>query len=243
MATITTWFTLGTLGMALGTAVLAYGSRFVPESNRRRYAVVVSIPGIAVVAYLVMALGVGAVRTNGAVVYVPRYVDWLLTTPLNVLFLGLLAGVDRETLTRLVGLQVLTIAFGLAGAVVGGIGGYLAFLAGSAAFAGVVWLLYRDVAASAAGSLGEIEYGIYRTLRNFVVVLWLVYPVIWLLASTGIGLMDVETTTLVVTYLDVVTKVGFGLIALHGELLGRGLDAEVAAGAVADEAAAVSADD
>jgi sensory rhodopsin len=48
-----------------------------------------------------------------------------------------------------------------------------------------------------------------------VVVLWSVYPVVWVLGASGIGLMDVETATLVIVYLDVVTKVGFGVIALH----------------------------
>lgn len=48
-----------------------------------------------------------------------------------------------------------------------------------------------------------------------VVVLRSVYPVVWLLAEVGIGLMDVETAALVIVYLDVVTKGGFGAIALQ----------------------------
>ena len=43
----------------------------------------------------------------------------------------------------------------------------------------------------------------------------LVYPVIWLLGSAGLGIMDLETGALVVTYIDVVSKVGFGLIAIN----------------------------
>ncbi len=47
--------------------------------------------------------------------YVVRYVDWLLTTPLNVWFLALLAGASREDTVKLVVLQALTIVFGFAG--------------------------------------------------------------------------------------------------------------------------------
>ena len=215
MTTITTWFTLGLLGELLGTALLAYGYTLVPESTRKRYLLLVAIPGIAIVAYALLTLGIGAVDGGGHTVYVVRYVDWLLTTPINVLYLGLLAHANRETIGKLVGLQALTIVFGFAGAMASGALSYALFAAGAVAFAGVVYLLYGDVADSAVATLSDVEASLYRTLRNFVVVLWSVYPVVWLLGAAGVGLMDVETASLVIVYLDVVTKVGFGTIALH----------------------------
>ena len=218
MSTITTWFTLGLLGELLGTALLAYGYRLVPEATRKRYLLLIAIPGIAIVAYLLLVLDVGAIDGGGHTVYVVRYVDWLLTTPINVLYLALLAQASRETTGKLVGLQALTIVFGFAGAVTSGAIAYALFALGAAAFAGVVYLLYNDVADAAVASLSDVEVSLYRTLRNFVVVLWSVYPVVWLLGAAGVGLMDVETASLVIVYLDVVTKVGFGVIALHAWL-------------------------
>jgi len=216
MTTITTWFTLGLLGELLGTVVLAYGYTLVPEATRKRYLLLVSIPGIAIVAYALLVLGVGELDGGGHSVYAVRYVDWLLTTPINVLYLALLANATRETTGKLVGLQALTIVFGFAGAMLSGAVAYAAFALGAACFVGVVYLLYNDVAASARAELSEVEVSLYRSLRNFVVVLWSVYPVVWLLGASGIGLMDVETASLVIVYLDVVTKVGFGIIALQG---------------------------
>ncbi|GCF12929.1 sensory rhodopsin-2 [Haloarcula mannanilytica] len=214
MATITTWFTLGLLGELLGTAVLAYGYTLVPEETRKRYLLLVAIPGIAIVAYALMAMGFGSIQTEGHAVYVIRYVDWLLTTPINVLFLALLAGASRQDTVKLVVLQALTIVFGFAGAVTPSPVSYGLFAVGAALFGGVIYLLYRNVAAAAESTLSDVEMSLYRTLRNFVVVLWLVYPVVWLVGAPGLGLMDVETASLVIVYLDVVTKVGFGLIAL-----------------------------
>jgi sensory rhodopsin len=214
MATITTWFTLGLLGELLGTAVLAYGYTLVPEETRKRYLLLIAIPGIAIVAYALMTLGFGAIQSEGHAVYVIRYVDWLLTTPLNVLFLALLAGANRQDTVKLVVLQALTIVFGFAGAVTPSPVSYALFAVGATLFGGVIYLLYRNIAAAAASNLSDVEMSLYRTLRNFVVVLWLVYPVVWLLGVPGLGLLDVETASLVVVYLDVVTKVGFGLIAL-----------------------------
>ena len=101
MPTITTWFALGAVGMALGTLALASGFRVVPEENRPRYAILVAVPLIAVGAYALMALGISGVRTGtGSTVYALRYVDWLLTTPLHVLYLGLLAGAAISPIAR-----------------------------------------------------------------------------------------------------------------------------------------------
>jgi sensory rhodopsin len=223
---IGTWFTLGTIGMFVGTAILAYGFRLVPAERRKRYAVLVSIPGIAIFAYALMALGIGGIEVGGQTVWAPRYVDWLLTTPLNVLFLGLFAGADRETIGQLVGLQTLTIVFGMAGALTDGLIAWGLFALGAASFAGVGYLLYGAISDAARGSLSEVGFGLYETLRNFVVVLWGIYPIIWILGQTGVGLMDLETTTMVVAYLDVVTKVGFGLLALSGEVTIEQLDTD-----------------
>ncbi|MFU1782365.1 sensory rhodopsin II [Haloarcula japonica] len=214
MATITTWFTLGLLGELLGTAVLAYGYTLVPEETRKRYLLLIAIPGIAIVAYALMALGFGSIQSEGHTVYVIRYADWLLTTPLNVWFLALLAGASRQDTVKLVVLQALTIVFGFAGAVTPSPISYALFAVGAALFGGVIYLLYRNIAVAAKSTLSDIEISLYRTLRNFVIVLWMVYPVVWLLGAAGLGLMDVETATLVIVYLDVVTKVGFGVIAL-----------------------------
>ncbi|WP_136687994.1 bacteriorhodopsin [Halorhabdus amylolytica] len=213
---ITLWFTLGTLGMALGSVGLAYGFVVLPREWYRTYADVVIVTLIATVAYGLMALGIGEIGAGGgATVFVPRYVDWLLTTPLHVLFIAVIAGAGRRLTGAAVGLQAATIALGFLGAVFATPLKELFFLAGSLAFVGVVYLLIYQ-AADSADELSVVQAGLYRKLRNFVIVLWLVYPVIWLLAPTGYGLMDAETSSLVITYIDVVAKVGFGLIALNG---------------------------
>ncbi|WP_135661743.1 bacteriorhodopsin [Halorhabdus rudnickae] len=213
---ITLWFTLGTLGMALGSIGLAYGFVVLPREWYRTYADVVIVTLIATVAYGLMALGIGALDASaGTAVFIPRYVDWLLTTPLHVLFIAVIAGASRRVIGAAVGLQAATIVFGFIGALLATPLKEIFFLAGSLAFVGVVYLLVVE-ASDSAEDLSVVQAGLYRKLRNFVIVLWLVYPIIWVLAPTGYGLMDAETSSLVITYIDVVAKVGFGLIALNG---------------------------
>jgi len=214
--TITTWFALGTAGMALGTLLLAWGYTQLTEEHRFEFLDLIAVTGIAAVAYGLMALDVGAITSaRGATLYIPRYVDWLLTTPLHVIYLGWIAGADRQTIGTMAALQAATIVFGFFGGIVSAPVNFALFALGSLAFAGVVLLLFREVVTEAR-KREDRRLALFRTLRNFVVVLWLIYPVIWLLGGTGFGVMDTETTSLVVTYIDVVAKVGFGLIAFSG---------------------------
>lgn len=213
---LTTWFVLGTAGMAFGTVALAWGYLQIPREPRRDYLTVIAVPLIATVAYGLMALDLGGVTSaRGQVLYVPRYVDWLLTTPLHVAYLGLLVGAGKQAIGKLVGLMGATIVLGFAGGMVTAPLSLVLFAAGTLTFVGVVYLLYRDVDAVARERDDQL-LSLYQKLRTFVVVLWFVYPVIWLLSGPGYVLMDTETASLVVTYIDVVAKVGFGLIAVNG---------------------------
>jgi sensory rhodopsin len=215
MVEITLWYTIGAAGMALGTIMLAYGLRLLPGERRRPFLLVVSVPAIAAVAYALLTLEIGWLTgADGTSVFLPRYVDWMVTTPIHVAFMALLVGASRSLIARVAGLQALTIAFGLAGAYLSAPLSYGAFALGALTFAGVVYYFYRDLD-GLAGQQSDHVASLFRKLRSFVVVLWLIYPVIWLLAPAGVGLMDAETTALVVSYIDVVAKVGFGLIALN----------------------------
>jgi sensory rhodopsin len=218
MTDVTTWLMLCAVGMALGTLVLLAGMRLVPAANRRRYGILVAVPLIAVVAYGLMSQDISAIETaRGESVFALRYVDWLLTTPLHVLYLGLLAGATMGVIARAIGLMAATIVLGFLGAILAPPLKWLLFIAGSVAFLGVVYYAFYDFDESAQAG-DDTTLALYRKLRAFVVVLWLIYPVIWMVAPVGFGFMNLETTALVVSYIDVVAKVGFGLIALSGQL-------------------------
>jgi len=91
----------------------------------------------------------------------------------------------------------------------------------------VIYYAFRRFDAAATGQ-DDATIAVFRKLRAFVVVLWLIYPVIWVFAPAGVGLLNLTTTALVVSYLDIVAKVGFGLIALSGQLTSRAVTSESA---------------
>ncbi|MFB6093224.1 MAG: bacteriorhodopsin [Haloquadratum sp.] len=212
--TTTLWLWVGAVGMAAGSAPTAY-RLLTGDENRTFNAVLLGVTGVAAVAYLVMALGYGKVQAAGTTVELIRYADWLVTTPLMVLYLGLLSEPGRRVLGTLVGVDVVVVLAGVAASLTAGIVQYLLFGVGLAAYLVLVGLLVRTLPRRASFTSATAESS-FVTLRNLTVIVWTLYPVVWLLAPTGVGLLLPETQALVFTYLDLVSKVGFVAVAVRG---------------------------
>ncbi|OYR38570.1 sensory rhodopsin-2 [Halorubrum sp. Ib24] len=236
IADTTIWAWLGVLAMGAGTVPPLWawltGSSETGESHARYYATLTGVTGVAALAYLAMALGFGVLSTPGGDLEVARYVDWLITTPLLILYLGLLARPSRRLLAGLIAVDVVIIAGGTAAVVTAGTLSWALFGVAAAAYAALVYGLLAALPRSASAE-GDRVRAVFGTLRNITVVLWTLYPVVWVLAPTGLGLLTGSTEMLVFVYLDVVSKVGFVVVAVAGaDALdrlgaGSGLDAGV----------------
>ena len=216
------WLWIGTAGMTLGTLYfVARGWGVEDEEQQRFYVITIFITAIASVAYFAMATGFGLtqVTVNGQVldIYWGRYADWLFTTPLLLLDLALLARASKNTIYTLVGLDVLMIGTGVVGA-----------LASTSATIRIVWwaistvfllfLLYfliRTLGEAAARQTPEVRK-LTSTLRNMLIVLWLAYPIVWILGTEGtIGIIPLYWETAAFMVLDLTAKVGFGFVLLR----------------------------
>lgn len=229
------WAWLGVLAMGAGTVppLWNWAVRSPPtgESHARYYAILAGVTGVAALAYLAMALGVGTVTTAGGDLPIARYLDWLITTPLLLLYLGLLARPSSRLLAGLIAIDAVIIVGGIAAAVTTGTLSWALFGVAAAAYAALVYGLLAALPRSASAE-GDRVRAVFGTLRNITVVLWTLYPVVWMLAPTGFGLLTASTEMLVFVYLDVVSKVGFvvvavaGADALDGLGAGSGLDGD-----------------
>ncbi|MGQ3328487.1 MULTISPECIES: bacteriorhodopsin [Halorubrum] len=219
------WLWIGTLGMLLG--MVYFIARGWGETDRRRqefYIVTIFITAIAFVNYLAMALGFGltTVTLGGEElpIYWARYTDWLFTTPLLLIDLGLLAGATRNQLASLVGLDVLMIATGAiatlstSAAVLSAGGTRLVWWGVSTGFLLVLlYMLYGSLDEKASELSGSAA-STFSTLRTLIVVVWLVYPVWWILGTEGLQIISLNVETAGFMVLDLVAKVGFGFILL-----------------------------
>ncbi|WP_276273057.1 bacteriorhodopsin [Haloarcula litorea] len=221
------WLWLGTAGMFLG--MLYFIGRGWGETDERRqkfYIATILITAIAFVNYLAMALGFGLTLVElpndpEAPIYWARYTDWLFTTPLLLYDLGLLAGADRNTIATLVSLDVLMIGTGVvatlsAGNTVLSVGATrLVWWGISTAFLLVLLYFLFSSLSGRVSDLPSDTQSTFKTLRNLVTVVWLIYPVWWLVGTEGIGLVSIGIETAGFMVIDLVAKVGFGFILLQ----------------------------
>ena len=237
------WLWIGTAGMFLG--MLYFISKGWGEQNERKqefFIVTIFITAIAFVNYLAMALGFGVtmVQVGGEAlpIYWARYTDWFFTTPLLLLDLGLLAGATRNELTTLVGLDAAMIGTGVlatltgdwAQGALGVVTQRLIWWGVSTAFLLVLlYFLFGSLTAKAQQIGGSLESK-FTTLRNLIVVIWLVYPVWWLIGTEGLAAVGLGVETAGFMVLDLTAKVGFGIILLSSrEVLDQAAEAATAA--------------
>jgi len=208
------WAAVGAVVLGLGTIPSVYFA-LRDERNQKYYAVLAAITGIASVAYALTSFGIGSIPLDGATFYTPRYVDWLLTTPLLILYLTMLCKPGKQLYALLIGIDVALIGLGIVAIFTEGVLSLTLFGLGTAAYVALAYLLVSELPDRASFASERVGI-VFAKLRNVTVVLWTLYPVVWLLAPVGFGLMTPGTEMMVIVYLDIITKVGFAILAIMG---------------------------
>jgi len=208
------------------------------------YVITIFIAAIAFVNYLSMALGFGltTIEIGGEerAIYWARYTDWFFTTPLLLLDLALLANAARTEIWTLIGLDAAMIGTGAvatlneSAAVLGAGGNRLVWWGVSTGFLLVlVYFLYGTLSARAS-ELSSQERSTFTTLRNIITVVWLIYPVWWIVGTEGLGIIGLGIETAGFMVLDLTAKIGFGFILLSGRDAVAGSTAEAGTAAAGD---------
>jgi len=204
MEPITIVYAIGTVGMLFG---IPPALKLIGKDTELNFNYVIAIPGLAALMYLFMALGVGWTTFQGYQVPLPRYVDWLLTTPLLVGYTAYVAGLGRKGIQVMVLTDVLMIGLGIVAIVLEPPGQWIAFGLASVCHLGLLGGLYGPVRRS-AWKQTPTRRRLGRLLLNYIGLLWLTYPVVWLF---GPGLQMVTPTgiAVIIAYIDIVGKVPF----------------------------------
>ena len=233
---------IGTIGMALGTVYfLAKGWSVDDPREQEYYIVTIFIPAIAAVSYFAMATGYGLIEVDvtglGTLdIYWARYADWLFTTPLLLLDLGLLAGADRNTIYTIIGLDVFMIGTGLVGALAteGQLLRIVWWAISTGALIALLYFLLGEMTEQAAKQPGDVG-ALFGRLRNLTALLWAIYPVVWVLGTeSGLAIIPLGVETAAFMVLDLAAKVGFGFLLLRSRSVLSAASSRGAA-AVADD--------
>ncbi len=217
METFLLW--IGVVGFVAATAFFIYLSSQAPEGSRHFHIITAVITGTAAFSYLMMATGAGLTElSDGRGFYYFRYIDWLITTPLLLLDLALLALVDwrrnSSLVVTLIVLDVVMILTGLlAGSRISGFGRGFWFIVSTAAMVYLLYLVYTRLFSAASNQSAAVN-SLFGTLAILTLVLWSLYPVVWLLGTEGFNAVGSGTEVFLFLILDFLAKIGFGFLLL-----------------------------
>ena len=173
------------------------------------------VTGIAAIHYFYMR---GVWIDTGSSPTVFRYVDWLLTVPLQIvefyLILAAIAVVSISVFWRLLIASVVMLVAGYIGEVSAmGDGGSLwsGFWIGMVAWLYIIWEVFKGEASQISASKGTAaSKKAFNALRLIVTVGWSIYPIGYYLGYTGGA--DVGTLNIVYNLADFVNKIAFGVV-------------------------------
>ena len=201
--------------MALGATFFGFGSHNAKtEGWRKLYTLSFFICLIASALYLATALGQGQSIVYGRPTVWVRYITWSLSTPLLLLIFAFLGRTSLTLTGSLLGSNAFMIATGLVATLSPKPINHIWYVVSSAAYLAVIYLLLVPFKHEAERNRPRTQTAFNR-LITIHLMLWTAYPIVWILAPTGIDAIGQDFETMFYTILDVASKVGFGFLSLN----------------------------
>jgi bacteriorhodopsin len=169
------------------------------------------VTGIAAIHYFYMR---DVWVTTGESPVVFRYVDWLLTVPLQIiefyLILAAIAVVSASLFWRLLSASLVMLIAGYLGEI-GSMNVWLAFIIGTLAWIYIIYEIFAGEASKISASEGTpASQKAFNALRIIVTVGWAIYPIGYVIGYVGAGSAD--SLNLIYNLADFVNKIAFGVV-------------------------------
>lgn len=195
------WVMAGVFGIAT--------TMFLWANMRRRKEKLLSTSHILVsfvttISYLVMALELATVLSaSGEPVYWSRWLFYIASCTLLTVDVGVIMGkkeaIDLFQIAVLTGLVMFC---GFLASFVVTVERWLFFLLSSGAYVGMLYALGRDP---------RRESDSQRGIFLFIAVFWSLFPLVFVLAPTGIAMVTTFFESVLYAVLDIITKIVFGI--------------------------------
>jgi bacteriorhodopsin len=167
------------------------------------------VTGIAAIHYFYMR-GVWIETNESPLVF--RYVDWLLTVPLQIvefyLILAAIAVVRAALFWKLLIASLVMLIFGYLGEL-GAMNYWVGFIIGMAGWLYIIYEIFAGEASQISAAQGtEASKTAFNALRLIVTIGWAIYPIGYIVEpSMGAGALNV-----VYNLADFVNKIAFGVV-------------------------------
>ena len=158
--------------------------------------------------------------------YVYRYIDWLLTVPLQMVeFYLILAAVGAATAGMFWRLLIGTLVMLIAGFLGenGSINATVGFIVGMAGWIYILYEVFAGEAAQAnASSNSKAQQSAYNAMKWIVSIGWSIYPIGYFLGYLGGG-VDMDMLNIVYNLADLINKFLFGLVIWYAAMMDSGV--------------------
>ena len=146
-----------------------------------------------------------------------RYIDWLITVPLQIvefyLILAAVTKVKANLFWQLLGASLVMLVFGYLGEA-NILDMYLAFAIGMLGWLYVIYLVFFGAAKKLNAESGNPSSQMaFNAIRIIVLVGWAIYPIGFVLGNFGdLGIEGVKAMNAIYNLADLVNKTAFGLL-------------------------------
>ena len=208
MTGITFWLVTAAM---LAATVFFFAERDVVKGKwKTSLSVAGLVTGVAFWHYLYMR-GVWADTGTSPTVY--RYIDWLITVPLQIiefyLILRVCTNVSSGLFWKLLGASLVMLIAGFLGEI-GSAPAWPAFIVGMAAWLYIIYEVFSGEAGKLNASSGNAAaQSAFSTIRLIVTIGWAIYPLGYIL---GVGSNpDMANANIIYNLADFINKIAFGL--------------------------------
>ena len=208
MTGITFWLVTAAM---LAATVFFFAERDVVKGKwKTSLSVAGLVTGVAFWHYLSMR-GVWADTGTSPTVY--RYIDWLITVPLQIiefyLILRVCTNVGSGLFWKLLGASLVMLIAGFLGEI-GSAPAWPAFIVGMAAWLYIIYEVFSGEAGKLNASSGNAAaQSAFSTIRLIVTIGWAIYPLGYIL---GVGSNpDMANANIIYNLADFINKIAFGL--------------------------------
>ena len=195
-------FWIGALIFAISSLMFAFLEN---RSNSRRnmFSSHLFVSFFTTISYFVMALALATVTSeNGQPIYWTRWLFYIGSCSILTLNLAVIAKKTNVKKAEVAVFTALTMFCGFLASIIIIVDRWWFFGLSTAAYIGMLYTLFKP---SYEGS-SNASFSMW-----FVILTWSLFPVVWVLAPTGFGIIAVDIEAILYLALDLVTKIGFGI--------------------------------
>lgn len=222
LVTQTGEFFLAVTFLVMGVSTVGYvllAFKAIHEKRKFHFAMCF-VTAIATFSYYAMLSGQGWLITPACrQLFYVRYIEWISTTPLLMLVLGMLAEADTAYLLAVMGGTAMMIFGGLMATISSGHIKWLWFVLALGVFFALAFVMVRGFKVLVEKNHPSIAE-LYNKVSTLAAISWALYPVVFIF-SEGTGDWSPNFEIMLYSVLDILSKVVFGYIVL---LSHEGLD-------------------